>query len=61
MFAMHDLTTQCPTCFEWVALFVEDGDVGKMIQDCEVCCRPMELNVRWTEDGEVQVDVVSAS
>jgi hypothetical protein len=58
---MNERIAQCPTCFEWVALFVDEGDHGKMIQDCEVCCRPMELTVYWTEEGELRVDVVSAS
>ncbi len=54
------MTTQCPTCFEWVELYIDEDDRGKMIQDCDVCCRPMEIHVRRTDDGELQVDVVSA-
>ena len=58
---MHTVPTQCPSCFEWVEIFVDQADRGAMIQHCDVCCRPMEATVSWTEDGEPQVRVVSAS
>ena len=58
---MHAVSTQCPTCFEWVDIFVDGGDSGKMVQDCDVCCRPMEVTVRWSDAGEPLIDVVSAN
>ena len=58
---MYAVSTQCPACFEWVEIFVDPGDSGAMVQDCDVCCRPMEATVSWTEEGEPQVRVVSAN
>ena len=58
---VHSVSTQCPTCFEWVDILIDEGDSGAMVQDCDVCCRPMEATVRWSEDGEPIVRVVSAS
>ena len=58
---MHSVSTQCPACFEWVEIFVDQADEGTMVQDCDVCCRPMEATVRWLEDGEPHVRVVLAN
>ncbi len=49
----------CPWCGEanWVEL--EPGDLGQVvIQDCAVCCRPIEL--RLPAAGEGSVDVLPA-
>ena len=46
---MHAVSTQCPACFEWVEIFVDQADEGTMVQDCDVCCRPMEATVWWGE------------
>ncbi len=58
---MYSVSTQCPACFEWVEIFVDPDDRGTMVQDCDVCCRPMEATVQWSEHGEPIVRVVSAS
>lgn len=59
--SVFEVSTQCPTCFEWVEIFVDQGDRGRMVQDCDVCCRPMDVLVRWTDDGEPQLEVRSAN
>ncbi len=45
---------QCPFCFEVssITVFVEDGLEQQFTTDCEVCCHPMDLNVRFEEDAE---------
>jgi hypothetical protein len=45
--------TTCPFCFETFAITIDtsQGD-HSMIEDCTVCCRPIEFNVRC-EPGEV--------
>jgi hypothetical protein len=58
---VHEVSTQCPACFEWVEIYVDEGDRGRMVQDCDVCCRPMDVLVRWSEDGEPVIDVRSAN
>jgi len=57
---MIEVTVQCPACFEWVEVSVDPGDRGRLVQDCEVCCRPMEISLRWSDAGEPQVQVVAA-
>jgi endogenous inhibitor of DNA gyrase (YacG/DUF329 family) len=47
----------CPYCGELVPV---DADLGggasqRYVEDCSVCCRPMDLSVRVDEDGECTV------
>ena len=38
-----------------------DGSVEEQqyIEDCEVCCRPMDIRVNVSANGSIQVDVHS--
>lgn len=44
----------CPHCFETFTLLVDtsSGDC-ELVQDCEVCCRPIRLQVECTP-GEIE-------
>lgn len=46
----------CPYCGEPVELQVDDsaGDQD-YIEDCQVCCRPIEVAVRIGPDGAIEV------
>jgi hypothetical protein len=48
----------CPYCGEAITLFVDDtaGDQD-YVEDCQVCCRPIEIRVRMDEDGVPAVSV----
>lgn len=50
------VTLGCPYCGESVDLLV-DGSVAEQryIEDCPVCCCPIELSVAVDERGEAQV------
>lgn len=48
---------QCPYCGEILELHVEEDLRGKLIQDCEVCCNPIQLEIRRDEWGDPQVRV----
>ena len=43
----------CPYCGETVAIEVDEGGgpTQRYVQDCAVCCRPIELAVDETEEG----------
>ncbi len=49
---------QCPYCGKTFEVLV-DGSVPhqKYIEDCEVCCRPINFDVSVGEEGEVSVAV----
>ena len=58
---VFEVSTQCPACFEWVEIVVDRDDRGRMVQDCDVCCRPMDVSVHWSEEDEPQISVRSAN
>jgi len=47
---------QCPYCGEWIEILIDDsaGD-QQYIEDCQVCCSPINIAVRIDEDGVAQV------
>jgi len=50
---------QCPYCGEWIDLALDPSvETQQYVEDCQVCCRPMLVTVRWDKDG---APVVSAS
>ena len=46
----------CPYCGESIEILL-DASAGdqRYIEDCQVCCRPITLNVQVDADGDVQV------
>ena len=44
----------CPYCGASVELLLDPGGgpVQRYVEDCEVCCRPWSVEVRWSERGE---------
>jgi hypothetical protein len=51
----------CPSCGEPITLWV-DGDGGsrqRYVEDCAVCCRPMQVTVGLDEEGEASVQVMT--
>lgn len=49
---------QCPYCGESIDLFVDDSvDHQQYVEDCQVCCRPINVTVTVPEGSE---PVVSA-
>jgi hypothetical protein len=46
------VTVQCPYCWEEFEVEVEVGDEPQsFIQDCSVCCRPIQFESVNGEDG----------
>ena len=48
---------RCPYCGEILELHLEADLLGRLIQDCEVCCSPIALDVRRDEWGDPDVRV----
>ena len=48
----------CPFCGEQVEIYVEPDVHGSFVQDCEVCCKPNILDVRY--DSQEQEFVITA-
>jgi hypothetical protein len=49
-----EVDIQCPSCGEPTAVVVDEVG-GRWVEDCTVCCRPIEIHTRVDEDGEPQV------
>ena len=47
----------CPYCGETVTIVLDpsSGPEQDYVEDCEVCCRPWQVTVRYDETGAVEV------
>lgn len=47
----------CPYCGEPIALWIDEGGGGaqRYIEDCSICCRPIDVRVAQDEEGEPSV------
>ena len=46
---------QCPYCGEYITVFVDDSaGEQRYIEDCQVCCRPMQLTLELEENGALR-------
>ena len=54
---VEDVVVTCPACWEEIVLEVDvSGGSAEYSEDCSVCCRPIRVSVRVSDDGEVEVD-----
>ncbi|MDO6736386.1 CPXCG motif-containing cysteine-rich protein [Wenyingzhuangia sp. 2_MG-2023] len=49
----------CPYCWETIAMQLEFSVSETYIQDCEVCCNPIELKTVWDSDALVSFEANS--
>ena len=43
---------QCPYCWEEISMLLDPSMNQTYVEDCEVCCNPIEITVAF-EDGEL--------
>jgi hypothetical protein len=62
-FAEEDYFFACPYCFSEIAIRLDAtaGSVQRFTQDCEVCCRPIEIKVGFGQDGVIDFEAVPES
>ncbi len=49
---LETLESQCPYCGETIEVDVEPMEESQsFIQDCAVCCHPIQFNVTSTDEG----------
>lgn len=58
MSLQDEVEIECPYCGELIVLLV-DGSAGNQdyVEDCQVCCRPINVNVVVDDDGQPRVSV----
>lgn len=51
-------TVQCPYCWELIEVLI-DGSVNQQeyIEDCQVCCRPINFSVLVKQSGTCIINV----
>jgi len=60
MSGAESVEIQCPSCGETIEVVVDCSvESQSYIEDCSVCCRPMNLTVTVDEDGIPEVEAVS--
>ena len=54
-----EISVDCPYCGEPLDLFIDPsgGEVQKYVEDCAVCCQPMEVLVEIEGEDEASVSV----
>jgi hypothetical protein len=59
---IEETIVQCPSCGESIAIDVDTsaGDEQEYVEDCAVCCRPMDVFVRC-RPGEILSISISAA
>ncbi len=52
--ALQACEAHCPYCGEPIELLIDDSETEQdYIEDCQVCCQPMAVQVRVDDDGEI--------
>ena len=59
-FGVSEVAIECPFCWETVTVLV-DGSVPdqRYVEDCEVCCRPIEIRFQGDAEGLTAFEAVS--
>lgn len=49
----------CPYCGEQNSIFLDPGSGGRQdyVEDCQVCCRPWRVSVRYDAAGSASVRI----
>lgn len=57
-----DATVSCPYCGEATVISLDHGSgaVQEYVEDCEVCCRPWRVLVRYDRSGAASVSIEPA-
>ncbi len=46
---------QCAGCGEWITTVVDESSGGghqNYVEDCQVCCQPNVLDIRWDKSAQ---------
>jgi hypothetical protein len=57
--ASREATVVCPYCDEAVEITLDpgSGSLQEYVEDCDVCCQPWKVNLRYGADGSAEVVV----
>ena len=53
-YALNEYQLTCPYCWEVYSLVMEsEADTVELIEDCQICCHPIQLRMETAKDGQV--------
>ncbi|MBT3811269.1 MAG: CPXCG motif-containing cysteine-rich protein [Gammaproteobacteria bacterium] len=56
MNVLAERTEQCPYCGESIDLLIDPSEMQQnYIEDCQVCCQPVIIDVTVTHEGEISL------
>lgn len=57
---LHERTIHCPYCGEPIEVLVDISEsMQNYIEDCQVCCRPINFCIAVDSDGDAHISVTS--
>ena len=57
---LHHVEVLCPYCGERIDVMIDDcGESQQYIEDCQVCCRPINFYITLDEYQQMSVSVCS--
>jgi hypothetical protein len=57
--ADSEADVRCPYCRETVEIAIDPdgGEAQEYVEDCEICCKPWQVNVHYDVEGRAEVSV----
>ncbi|MFT7244179.1 MAG: transcription elongation factor Elf1 [Candidatus Azotimanducaceae bacterium] len=56
--SLDERDIQCPYCGEQISVLVDPSETGEQyVEDCQVCCRPIEFMLSEGHDGALSIHV----
>ena len=57
---LSEKTVCCPYCGESIKVLIDASELGQQyIEDCQVCCKPINFIISESNEGELNVSVYS--
>ena len=57
-YVLDETEVSCPYCGELIQLLIDcSTDQQEYIEDCQVCCRPIQLKLQVSHDGHYKLQV----
>ncbi|MCW5518747.1 CPXCG motif-containing cysteine-rich protein [Aureitalea sp. L0-47] len=56
---MEEHYFQCPYCWEEISMLLDPSESQTYVEDCEVCCNPIELRVTFENGMLIAFEAVS--
>ena len=58
---MEEIHIQCPYCLQAIPILLDTGiyEPATIVEDCEVCCNPIELTVKFRDNELIEFSAKS--